>query len=71
MHKPARSKGDTLNVSLSPLLTAGSRHMNETRLETRIADLARHFISDLKALDRKILFALVYAAIGLTCINFL
>jgi hypothetical protein len=44
--------------------------MHETRLETRIADLAKHFIADLKDLDRRMLFALVYAAIGLTCINF-
>jgi hypothetical protein len=44
--------------------------MHETKLETRIADLAKHFISDLKALDRRMMFALLYAAIGLTCINF-
>jgi uncharacterized protein len=45
--------------------------MHETRLENRITDLARHFISDLRSLDRRMMFALIYAAVGLTCINFL
>lgn len=35
------------------------------------ASLAKHIANDLLHLDRRILFALVYAAFGLTCINFL
>jgi membrane protease YdiL (CAAX protease family) len=34
-------------------------------------DIARHIRDDLAELDRRVVFALVYAAVGLTCISFL
>lgn len=43
----------------------------ERQLDNQIAYLARQWILDLAGLDRRVLFALVYAAFGLTCINFL
>ena len=34
-------------------------------------EVARHLYEDLAALDRRVVFALIYAAFGLTCISFL
>lgn len=39
--------------------------------ETAITGIAARFRSDLASLDRRVMFALVYAAAGLTAINFL
>ncbi|KXK02833.1 MAG: CAAX amino terminal protease self- immunity [Acidobacteria bacterium OLB17] len=44
---------------------------NEAAEETAISGIAARFRSDLASLDRRVLFALVYAAAGLTAINFL
>ena len=44
---------------------------NENTAETAISGIAARFRGDLASLDKRVLFALIYAAAGLTAINFL
>jgi hypothetical protein len=54
-----------------PSVVTSEETAEHTESAKGIRHIARHLSNDLLSLDRRVLFALVYAAIGLTCINFL
>ncbi len=57
-------------VELFSFLQNNPEH-NENTEETAISGIAARFRGDLASLDKRALFALIYAAAGLTAINFL
>jgi hypothetical protein len=64
MQSPRVSKGGTVNARVPPLLTRGPAQQDMLELIQRLR-------SDIAQLDRRAVFALVYAAAGLTCISYL